>query len=279
MTIPASDIVQVTPGVLGAGGGGVELNGVFLTKSELVPIGSAIGLVSTDAVKKYFGVASDEYALSIIYFNGFDNSTVKPGLLYFAPYADTGGRAAWLRSGSFAGVTLATIKTYSGVLTLTVDGTPVTSSTIDLSGATSQSNAATLITAGFSGGEVVCTWDAINSKFTLTSATTGATSTITEATGTLSTDMKFTTVTGAIVSQGANADTPTTAMESLIAATQNWATFTTLWEPSTDDKILFAEWVNGKSQRYAYVPWNTDEAAITNTDTTSFGYLAKKFRI
>ena len=38
-TIPASQIVQVTPGVLGTGGTGLTLNGLFLTNNTTPPIG------------------------------------------------------------------------------------------------------------------------------------------------------------------------------------------------------------------------------------------------
>lgn len=276
MTIPASDIVQVNPGVVGTGGNPLALNGVILTKSTLIPTNSVQSFASADSVSSYFGPSSTEYALSQIYFLGFDNSTQKPGTLLFAPYVDTGDRGAWLQSGSFKGASLTDIQALSGVLTITVDGTAFTSSSINLATASSFSDAATKIAAGFTGtGKPTCAWNAVNNTFTLNSPTAGALSTITVCTGTLSAGLKFTLATGAILSQGDVADTPSTAMDAVKAKTQNWVDFTTTWEPITADKQLFAVWTNAQNQRYMYVAWDTDAQAIVNGSTTCFGYLAK----
>ena len=97
MTIPASDIVVVNPGVVGSGGNPLALNGVILSKSAYLPTNGVQTFASADAVNNFFGPASDEYALAQIYFLGFDNSTIKPGTLFFAPFVDT-ARAAWLKS-------------------------------------------------------------------------------------------------------------------------------------------------------------------------------------
>lgn len=273
--ISANAIVNVNPGVVGTGGSPLTLNGVILSQNPLIPTGSAPSFASADAVRDYFGEASAEYAVAPDYFLGFDNSTLKPGALYFAPYV-AADRAAWLRSGSFAGFTLAQIQAFSGVLTVTVDGTGFTSSTINLATATSFTDAAVKITAGFTGAnKPTCTWNATNSTFQLTSATTGTGSTITFATGTLSANLKFTSATGAILSQGDIADTPATAMDSIVAQTQNWVDFTTMWEPDLATKTAFAVWTNAQNQRYAYIPWDTDAQAIVNGSTTCFGAVVK----
>lgn len=277
MTIPASDIVTVNPGVVGSGGNPLALNGVILSKNTLLPTAAVQSFASDEAVRAFFGPASDEYAIAQVYFLGFDNSTIKPGNLFFAPYVDA-DRAAWLQSGSLAALSLADLQALSGVLTLTVDGTPVTSSNINLATATSFSDAATKIAAGFAGGEVTCAWNAVNSTFTLTSATTGANSAITYATGTLSAGLKFTSATGAILSQGAVADTPATAMDMVKSKTQNWVDFMTMWEPLIADKEAFAVWTNAQNQRFAYIAWDTDGQAIVNGSTTCFGAVAKSLQ-
>jgi len=274
MTIPASDIVVVNPGVIGAGGSPLALNGLIVTKNSLTPVGAPLSFSTPAAVSSWYGPASDEYALSQIYFLGFDDSTIKPGALLFAPYADA-DRAAWIRSGSLAGMTLAQLQALSGTLILTVDGTLETSGTINLSGATSFTNAATLIAAGFTGAPLTCAWDAVSSTFTLTSSSTGALSSITFATGTLSASLNLTSATGAILSQGAVADTPATAMDSVVEHTQNWVSFATMWEPDITNKELFAVWTNAQNQRYVYVVWDTDGQAVVQGSTTSFGYIAK----
>lgn len=277
MTIPASAIVNVNPGVISGGGNPLALNGVFMTKNTLVPTSSIRTFTSADAVSAFFGPSSQEYSAAQVYFLGYDNSYVKPGQIIFAPYVDA-DRAAYNQSGSFAGVTLAQLQALAaGVLTVTVDGAPFTSSSINLSGATSFTNAATIITAAFTGtGKPTCTWNSINSTFVLTSPTTGAASTITYATGTMSATLKFTSATGAVLSQGDIADTPATAMDNVWANTQNWVAFTTMWEPLIADKTAFAVWTNAKNQRILYVQWDTDAQAIVQNSTSCFAYVAKQ---
>lgn len=276
MTIPASDIVVVNPGVVGSGGNPLALNGVIMSQSTLLPTSQVQSFASAAAVSAFFGPASAEFALAQVYFLGFDNSTIKPGTLYFAPYV-LADRAAWLQTGSLAAMSLTQLNALSpGTLIVTVDGVSKTSASIDLSGAASFTAAATLIAAGFSGGSApTCTWNAVNSTFTLQSPTTGASSSITYATGTLAANLLFTSATGAIISQGDIADTPATAMANVIANTQNWVDFMTLWEPNLAAKELFATWSNAQNQRYMYVAWDTDAQAIVNGSTTNFGAVAK----
>lgn len=275
MTIPASDIVVVNPGVVGSGGNPLALNGVILSKNTYLPTNTVQSFASADAVRAFFSPASAEYAIAQIYFLGFDNSTIKPGALLFAPFVDT-ARAAWLQSGSLAGMTLAQLQALSGSLTVTFNGTAKTAAAINLSAATSFSNAATIIQAAITTPNFTVAWDAVKSVFIFTSSTTGAASTIVEATGTIAAGLKLTGATGAILSQGDDADTPATAMDMVKSKTQNWVDFMTLWEPVTADKTAFAVWTNAQNQRYAYIVWDTDAQAIVNGSTTCFGYLAKQ---
>lgn len=276
MTIPASNIANVLPNVLAAGGSSLALNGVMMSKNTYLPSSSAPSFGSAAAVSAYFGPASTEYALAQTYFQGYDGSTIKPGALIFAPYIDT-NRGAWVRSGSLAGMTLTQLQALgSGTLIVTVDGTLFTSGTIALGSATSFSNAASLITAAFTGtGHPTCSWDAVNSTFSILSPTTGASSTMTYATGTLAAGLLLTQGTGATLSQGAVADTPGSAMDRLKGLTQNWVDFMTIWEPALTDKEAFGTWTSQQNQRYAYVAWDTDAQAIVNGSTTCFGAVAK----
>ena len=353
MSIPVSDIVSVNPGVLGTGGSPLALNGVIMTKNTLLPTGEVMSFSSPDAVSLYFGSASDEAAISNTYFLGFDNSTIKPGTLYFAPYNNS-ARAAWLKSGAFTGSTLADLQSISGTFDVIVDGLEYgslsTSGEINLSNASSYSNVATMIedsltahlasasctagsvdtvtmtltgavtntfkpgmivswsgvagspriieqVSGTTGGDGIYTlssssntssavitatapnldvaWDSILDTFTITSGNTGVISTVAYATGTAADALKFTSSGGAILSQGAVADTPTTAMNNVKKNTQNWVDFMTIWEPDVDNKKLFAVWTNNQNQRYMYVAWDTDGQAVVNGSTTCFGAVAK----
>lgn len=270
MTIPASKIVQINPGVIGSGGNAAVLNGLILTNNAAVPIGQVMPFSTADAVGKFFGLTSLEYTLAQIYFQGRDNATKLPSQLYYSQYA-AAPVAAYLRGGSVAAMTLAQLQALSGTLTVVTDGTSKTSSSINLSGVTSFSNAATLIQAAFTTPNFAVSYDAQRAAFVFTSSSTGVTSTATYATGTLSAGLNLTQATGAVLSQGAAAATPATAMPAITSVTRNWAGFMTTFEPVTADKLAFATWTSAQNKRFAYVAWDTDATAVQANNTTAFG--------
>jgi hypothetical protein len=213
-SIPASAIVNINPQVLSAGGLQLNLNSIFLTSSTRVPIGSLLPFSSQQNVADFFGPTSTEATLATNYFLGYSISSTKPGLLYFYQY-NAAAVAAYIRGTSLAAVTLTTLKTYSGTLTFTIDGVSHTTASINLTGATSFSNAATiiqaaLVAAGFT--TVTCTFDSVSSAFVVTSGTTGASSTITQGTGTIAANLGLNAGT---LSQGAAITNPTAAMTAI----------------------------------------------------------------
>lgn len=267
-SIPASAIVQVNPGVISAGGSALDLNGVILTEDTSIPIGTVQSFASANDVSNWFGPTAQETKLANIYFGGRNNKTLTPGSLLFAQY-NASPVSAYLRSGSLAAVTLTQLQALSGTLTITFAGTADTSSTIDLSSATSFSDAATLIEAAFTSPAFAVSYDSLRKAFVFTSTATGASETIVEASGTLAADLYLTTATGAVLSQGADAQTPAGMMADVVSQTLNWATFMTTWEPTDADKLAFAAWTNSQSNRYAYIVWETSVAATQVNDTTT----------
>ncbi|MBR7905973.1 DUF3383 domain-containing protein [Burkholderia cenocepacia] len=279
MSIPASLIASVTPSVISAGGSALDLVGIILTTNSRVPIGTVPTFPTKDAVSAYFGSTSLEAQLAAVYFGGFDNSNVKPGSLGFSQYP-TAPVSAYLRGGSLAAMTLTQLQALSGTLIVTVDGVQKTSANINLASATSFSNAATLIAAGFTGGPTVA-YDSVAAAFTLTSTTTGATSTIGFASGTLATGLKLTQAAGAVTSQGAIASTPAAAMTAITKITQNWVSFMTAFDPDNGvgntQKMAFATWTSQQNNRYLYAVWDTDQSPTTTVPaTSSLGYLVNQ---
>ncbi len=276
-TIPVSQLVSSTPSVLGAGGIALVLNGLALTASTRVPIGSVLSFPSQAAVGAYFGLSSAQYTGSGVYFGGFSTSTIKPGSILYAQFNEA-NVAGYLRGGSLASMTLAQLTALSGTIILTVAGTPFTSSTITLSGATSFSNAATIIQAAFTSPTFTVTFDSVASAFVFTTDTTGATETITYATGTLSASLLLTQGTGAVTSQGAAAATPASFMAGIIGVTTNFVDFFTDFDPDNGSgntqKQAFAAWANSTGNRYAYIAWDTDITPTESTTaTTSLGNI------
>lgn len=273
MTISASNFVKINPGVLAAGGNELSLNALFLTENTAMPTGQILSFATALAVGNFFGMGSTEYAMAQIYFNGFANSTVKPSAMLFACY-NAANRAAFLQGGSLAGLTLTQLQAFSGTVIINVNGTVQTSASINLSAATSFSNAASLILAGFTDPTFTVTWNAVQSCFTFTSSTSGTGSTIAAATGTLSPSLNLTAGTVGIISQGAAADTPNSAMVNATNLSQNYVTVVTLFEPDLSDKTNFAVWFNASDDAYAWLAWDSDAQASVQNATEPFGVLA-----
>jgi hypothetical protein len=347
-SIPASVFASVIPGVLSAGGNPLALNAVYITSDPSIPYGTAQAFASAVDVSDWFGPSAPETILANVYFAGFTNCTVLPGTLYFAQF-NSASIGAYVRGGSVADLTLAQLNALSGTLAVVVDGVLVTSAAINLSGATSFTNAATLLQAGlqttgnvFSGtasqsvgvvdilstvsgslaiGDVLngsgvsgpatiasfgsytvgagtgtvnvntsatvstgtatvtalptVTYDTLRHAFVISSATLGPTSTIGfPTTGALSTGLDLTAAEGAVLSQGANANTPAGVMAQIVAATQNWATFMTVTEQTLSVKEAFAAWVQTTNQRYLYVVQDSDATPTTSPNATgSFGNI------
>lgn len=280
-SIPISSLINIIPGVLAAGGSQLNLNGLYLTSSARVPIGAVYSFPSDTAVGNFFSTSAQEYAESETYFEGFTGCQATPAAMLVAQYP-TVAVSAWLRGGSLSALTLTQLQAFTGTMSLTVNGTVLTSGTITLTGATSFSNAATIIQAAFTSPPFAVVFDSVSGAFVFTTALTGLNATITAATtGTLATNLALTTATGAILSQGAAAATPAAFMTALTQVTQNWATFTTLFNPDGTTglnlvKQAFQAWNNGQNNRYAYIAWDTDITATEQNTTTSLGYILKQ---
>ncbi len=146
-SIPASQLAQVIPGVLSAGGNPLALNAVYLTSDPSIPYDTVQGFASATDVSDWFGPAAPETILANVYFAGFTNCTVLPGMLWFAQF-NTAAIGAYLRGGSVAALTLAELQALSGTITITINGSVNVSAAINLSAATSFTNAAALIQTG-----------------------------------------------------------------------------------------------------------------------------------
>lgn len=418
-TIPASTIVNITPSVIAAGGSALDLIGLMLTTNTRIPIGDVLSFPTLVAVGDYFGATTNEYNEAQVYFSGYIGGNKLPGSLLMAQYP-TANVSAYLRGGDVSNLTLTQLQAIGGVLTVTIDGTPETSSSINLSSATSFTGAAEIIAtdlglagpvqasitasigatftgtatgtalaatsvtgvihtgdtitgtgisgtvtifaqvSGSTGGAGTYTtsasttassasvtatsstldvthvgsgtialgqllvgsgvsgstyitafgtgtgqvgtytltavaqiasetmtleyptvnYDSVSGSFVVTSPTTGASSTISFGSGTISSALKLTQATGAVTSQGAAAASPATFMNSVTAQTQNWATFLTLFDPDAGSgntqKLAFAQWNNGQNQRYLYATWDHDILPTESTAaTTSLGYILK----
>jgi hypothetical protein len=178
-TIPASAIVSDVPSVINAGGTALDLIELMLSNHTRVPIGQILSFPNLAAVQSYFGPTSATAAEAAVYFGGYLGATKLPAAVLVTQYP-TSDVGAYLRGGNISGLTLAQLQAIpAGTLTVTIDGTPETSASISLSGATSFSNAAQIMTAalGLSGPTQASVTASIGATFTATSSGTNLTTT------------------------------------------------------------------------------------------------------
>jgi hypothetical protein len=253
-TIPFSQVANVIPGVLSAGGIAIDLNGVLLTQNPLVPYGTVQQYSNNAGIISALGAGSTEATLGAIYFNGFTNCTKLPGTLYMARYPES-AIAAWLQSGSFAAVSLTTLQSYSGSLTVTMDGYARTAASINLSSATSFSNAASTIQSALNTGlatQATVTGSIATTVLTVSAVTTGtlaAGQTISGTNVTAGTQIvaQLTGTTGSV-------GTYTVSVSQTTASTTITATATplTVAYSSTNNALIFTSGVAGVASTSAY---------------------------
>lgn len=262
MPIPARQIVDVAPRVINAGVPDLAMSGLLLTKNALC-IYPDMSFSSAAAVGAYFGYDSNEYAAALKYFMGYDNAFKRPDTLKFAR------RIATASSGKLIGgsaASLAALKAITaGTFKISVDGTEITVASLDLSSATTQSDIAAALAAKITGTTV--TYNSNLNAFIITSSSTGATSSVSAATDTDTTNkfaekLGLTVNAGAIPQDGMAAMSEDANMTAIARADGNWVSFTTLYEADASEIEALAKWCNDQKVEYAYFPY-TDAAADT----------------
>lgn len=283
MSVNADKLVQIIPRIIEGGTPGLTFAGLLLSQSELLPAGRVVQFASAQAVANYFGSLSEEAGMASMYFSGYVNTTSLPDKIFFARY---NGEAvgAWLRGAKYAGNLAVLQAVTNGAMVISIDNTPYTLSSVDLSAATSFSQVAeklqtALTTAGATGAKVA--YSSQTGAFQIDSPTTGTSSAVAFPTppesGTdLGALLLLTEQAGAVQSVGMAAQTLPDCMTNVLLYARDWVTFGTVWEPELDDKIALARWCAGYDTRFAYVMWDTDNAAQVAGSTASAGYQIAK---
>ena len=280
MAIPASVIVSINPRVISAGSSDLEINGLLLTKNELIPTSTmALEFTSPETVGDYFGYSSDEYTFANQYFQGYDNSFSKPTRLMIGRRVSEESTHAWLQGGPYTGTLEDLQAVTNGGFTINIDGTNLILNNVDLSSATSYSDVAQIITDKWVATfpfDYTVTYSSLTAAFTITSESTGSTSTITYASApgeqsdtNLAELLMWQEGQGGTLSQGVDGMTVAENFQAIRTTTDNWVTFTTLWEVNNDEALEYAQWADSMGVNYLYVPWSTDANLLSQTDTTS----------
>ena len=260
MSVNADKLVQIIPRIIEGGTPGLTFAGLLLSQSELLPAGRVVQFASAQAVANYFGSLSEEAGMASMYFSGYVNTTSLPDKIFFARY---NGEAvgAWLRGAKYTGNLAVLQAVTNGAMVISIDNTPYTLSSVDLSAATSFSQVAeklqtALTTAGATGAKVA--YSSQTGAFQIDSPTTGTSSAVAFPTppesGTdLGALLLLTEQAGAVQSVGMAAQTLPDCMTNVLLYARDWVTFGTVWEPELDDKISLARWCAGYDTRFAYV--------------------------
>lgn len=271
MPIDIRYIVNVYPSTLPPGAQGLELNGLLLTRNQDIPLGDdykgMLQFPSAADVGDYFGVLSNEYDFATRYFTGTDITSRRPRRLFVAGYDDT-ARTAWLRSGTIVPLLSAFKEIAEGGFSATFSGVDVSITPVNLSTITSFSEAAQILqeairaAAPEGNDEIALATVEYSSSFTgfiLRGGGTGEDGQlITGAAGNLAEAMKFTDESGVVRSEGSAGKAPAEIMDRIKRATQNWATFTSLWKATTEEKVAFGQWQTQYLNSFMYVPHDDD---------------------
>lgn len=276
MSINAKYLVSLTPRVISGGSSDLETNGMVLTKSTLLPSTSlAMSFGSATAVADFFGQESDEAAFAQQYFTGLTNQQHAPSALIFGRRVAEAA-PAYVRTPTYEG-TLADLKAVTaGRVSLMVNGEEASSAAVNLSSATSLSDAAAKIGTALG---VTGTYDSTLQAFTFTTEETGEDATVAFAdaptgSGTdLNEMLGLSEAAGAVLSQGMAAMTESANLDSITAATANWSQFTTLWEVTEAEEAEgYAAWADTDDD-YVYVFWSSDSkmtSALTQESTVAY---------
>lgn len=258
---------SITPGVISAQGTALAMQGMLVSDNALLPYGRVLSFSTQSDVGAWFGQESSEYIASGIYFNGYQNATVRPAKLLFSRFVtDSSGVSGWLLSGSFKGKTITDIQTASSTITLTVNSSNVTSGEIALANVTSFDEAAKAIETAI-GGKVTVSWLPVQQRFLISSTTKGENSAVSTATGDAANMLKLSDSTGAVTSVGAKKSDTSTFLDDLKNRNQDWVLFTTTFTPTVAQSLAFSAWVTNQNYRFGYVPFdNTVDPLVADND-------------
>lgn len=272
-TIPISQVVSMAPGVVAGGGAPSKLSGMVFTQDASVPPGQILNFFTAATTSAWFGPNTNEASIGNNYFPGIVNGGQLPFVLKYARYA-----LAATPAGSYGAVlgalTLTQLQALTGTLIVTTSAL-FTSTSINLSSATSFANAATIMTAAFTTPDFAIAYDATRNRFTLLTTAAGPSIVSSDVSGTLAAGVGLSQASGAfIATAGVAADTPATALTRAISKDANWGTFTTAYAAVIGDRQAYGTANSGLNYQFLYVSWDVDAASIIVNNAASFGAIA-----
>lgn len=262
--------------------------GLALTNNALIPTTNPmLKFISLDAVGTYFGLSSVEYARARKYFAAYSTAETTPAYIYFGKFISA-AIAPYIRGAKISSpaTQLALLQlTSAGVLNVVINGVNYNTTGIDLTTATSMSDVASIITTDIQTAHVTLTnftitYDGVRNTFFAKNDVTGSAETMnyfSSATGGLVFGLLFAQVQGAILSQGADAQTVPENLQRLkpLFLDQFTIMFTDEMDGFVTDaeNVALAQWVSDQDSKYNSLVWANQGPIESETDTSSVWYL------
>lgn len=232
--------------------------------------------VDLDSVAQDFGTTAPEYEAAALYFS----QVPKPQQLMIGRWIAEPSSA--ILRGSILTPAEQDMSVWTNIIdgsfAITIDGTVQTVTGLNFAGETNLNGVAATIDAALNTGSVV--WD--GTRFIITSASTGAASTISYATtagiGTdISAKMKLTNTTASGIVPGFDAERPVDGVVALANSSGNWygLMFATTATISDDDLLGVSEFVEAAEPSRVFGITTTNTIVLDSTATTDIASRAK----
>lgn len=265
MAIPQTKYVNIISAVGGASQVSQrDLMGRVFSSNSLLPYGAVVEFTGLDAVGKYFGTASDEYAFASKYFGYSSRSGNVAQKISFALHSAS-AMAARLY-GKAKATTLSSLTELANAdITFVIAGASHALAGLNLSAATSFAEVASIVNTALAteadADIATFAYDATLGRFYLTTTATGAEASCGYATGTLATMLGLVASEG-ILSAGSDAESGLDALSASAELSNNFFSFTFLSSISGEESAI-AAWVNAQNVRYMWSLGVTAENAST----------------
>jgi hypothetical protein len=232
-----------------------------------------------DGVALDFGTTSPEYLAAVLWFE----QAPQPTTLQIGRWAktDTAGKLVGATLSAADQLISAWTSITNGSFDVTIDGgTPQALTALDFSGDTNLNGVASTITTALTGA--TCVWNSNFSRFEFTSATTGATSTVSFLTsGTVGTDISgmlggLATSSGAYVADGIVAET---ALEAVTLFDQNFGQdwyAVALLGGQDSDYVAISGYIEAATNKHLNGVTSQEAGTLVSTDTSNVGYQLKQ---
>ncbi len=283
MPISASQIVQVNPRLLQAGGSDLEFNGLLLSKSDEIPVGSVLAFAEPSNIADYFGADSIEAKLSDVYFLGYTNSFAKPKAMYITRRIDV-PVSAWIRGGEIE-INIYDFKMQAETsFELRFAGESITVESLDFSTVNTWSDVGVILqdaihTQGaeiIDFSEAVVTYSSLYNSFKISSGLKGRDSSVFHCSGALAKILKLDEESGAILSQGSDELSAKENMENILDVTQNWVNFTTSWMPTKEEVLDFSTWASSKNVAYLFLYSDNDSKLLQSNSEQTIAFAIRE---